>query len=170
MLLRLRRRLLAATLAAVASAGLVLVPVTPAMAACHDVGCNGLDPSAHCSTTSTPDEVGYWGSVPAATLQIRRSSGCASFWARGLKDCIPSVPNPVAYVRITRQVYGYYGYYTSNQYYSPQVPCGGSPVWSPMVADYGNDRAQACWSWGYVYDPPQTFPEHYWSLCTDWIY
>lgn len=159
-------------LAAVASAGLVFVPAAPAMAACHDVGCEGLDPNVHCAATSTPDTDGYWGSVPAATVQIRRSSGCASFWARGMKDCLPSGGNPAAYVRITRQIYSYYGYYTSSQYYSPQVPCGGTgnPAWSPMVADYGNDRARACLYFGYYFGAPEYLSESDWGLCTDWIY
>jgi hypothetical protein len=169
------RKLLAVALASIIGAVIALaVPATPAFA-CGTVGCNGVDPVAQgCSVSSTPGQVfiGGSGGPPSYTLQLRYSFGCQTFWGRGMKDCLPSGGNPLAYVRVQRQLNTPYGYYTANVYYSPQVPCGGSaaPVWTPMVTNYGNDRARSCMAAGYFTGHPSSFPESYWSWCTRWVY
>lgn len=161
---RLLTRALAGVAAAVVGAVLVLVSASPAAAACSGKACNGLDPNDHCTATSTPGERFY----SSYTVQLRYSAGCNAYWGRGMQDCYTSPP---AYVRVERAQNLSGVWVRMSAYYSEQLPCYGNPAWTPMIGFNGMSRFRACiGSAGYVGDPPQTFPESYWSWCTQWVY
>jgi hypothetical protein len=164
-------RLLTVAIAAIIGVGTALVPAVPAAAACHDISCSGLSAHAQgCAELVTAPASNYSGGIPGYGVQLRRSLPCAVFFARGTKDCHPTY-TPLAYVRIQRQYSNPYGWYTTHTYYSPQIPCGGTanPAWTPMVADYGTDRARACLATDTTGNPPSTFSESAWWLCTGWV-
>ena len=157
------RSLLAAALAVGVTAA-VMLPAEPALAVCTGSRCNSLDPSRHCTATSTPEEEFIGGEI---TLQLRYSSGCRAYWGRAIADNCGDHPWPM-YIRVQRQIYTPYGYATSHVYYSGQVSCAGSPQWTPMVGDYESDRQRSCFGFSSDGRRPAAMPESWWTWCTAW--
>jgi hypothetical protein len=138
----------------------------PAAAVCSGSGCNGLNTASHCAVTSTPGERFIDGEI---TLQLRYASTCRAFWGRAVADNCDK-HRPPMYVRVVRQLYTPYGYYTTHVYYSGQVSCAGSPQWTSMVGDYDDDRQISCFGFSFDGRAPGSMPESWWSWCTDWVY
>ena len=153
-----------------ALSGVSAVQAPPAAAACHDVGCNGLNPNVHCQGIYTvpAEEFIRLNSTSEMYLQVRYSGPCAAFWGRVTADTC-SDHRPPQYIRIQRQLYSYYGWYTANTYYSAQVSCAGAQQVTPMVANYGNDRVRASTGWSWDGRSPASMPEGWWDYHTDWV-
>lgn len=158
-----RRAMLLAALC-ISLAGVSASQAPPAAAACRGSGCNGLNPGAHCSATSTPREMFIDNAI---TLQLRYSSTCQAMWARAVQSCNATPPLEL---RVERQIYSPYGYYRTHVYYEVvQVPCNGNPGYTRMVGNYGTDRARSCAGYSYDGRPASQMPESWWAWCTTWF-
>lgn len=173
--MRVRRRIATAALMAAAlslptAAGVVVVGSAPALAAsCTGSGCIGKDPhSTNCDTAGTVKTVKHKDIAEAGgdgtvswSVDLRHSSGCKSYWARGTAD-IASIMTIKIQKQCLRSTEGYYncGTYTkqvgsvdSQGYKHPKT----GTYWTKMEARLSSsERIRACLSvsWaGYTPSP-----------------
>jgi Protein of unknown function (DUF2690) len=172
-----KRVLARALVSAVALAGCgvaIASQASPALAAsCYYTSCTGKNPqTTGCSTTAgnplwSKTYDGY-GGPQSQTLQLRRSSGCRAYWARGIRD---DCAYPVyTYLRVEQQLWTPYGYYDErNQYKQMNVTCNGGTDWTNMIQDDNDDRTQVC-----IHDSPSgpvnpaNVPQSDWA-CSGWF-
>lgn len=158
----LARRLLAA--AFVLGAVVVLTPAPALAAPCWGMACTNLDPDGRCSATWTEEKADWHH--PAFWVQLRYSSACNAFWARGQRQCYHSPPG---YLRLQRQVQTPWGTYTTTHTkFSKEIGCDRI-TWSVMVGNEGSDRHRACIAQQYDGRHPSEWPDSWWSFCTRWV-
>jgi hypothetical protein len=167
--MRLKRALLRATAALVAIVGIGAATVavqSPAFAAtCSGSGCTGKDPqTTGCSAkVTTPASKTSGSPSQMFTLQLRYSTICNTYWARGVRgDCLaPVIGTP--YLAIREWVYSQQHWLLNRVYYKRITAyCDGGTNWTLQIYRGAGGRSyEACHGAAFGSTDPSTITNWY---------